>query len=86
MSPAAESLGEPSDPRLIAAASGRWSQASRREPPSLDDALLARFTPAALEVWVQQTKTKKVRYYKLNAPPVGSSQLDGYVDRQGFKR
>jgi ELWxxDGT repeat protein len=45
---------------------------------------LGRFTPAALEVWVQQKKTGKIRYYRLNAPPAG--QLDGSFDRQGFKR
>ncbi|HEX5720940.1 MAG TPA: hypothetical protein VF179_32600 [Thermoanaerobaculia bacterium] len=48
--------------------------------------MLARFAPATLEVWVQQRKTGKVRYYRLNAPPAGSSQLDGSFDRQGFKR
>ncbi|HWN42785.1 MAG TPA: hypothetical protein VNW71_11220 [Thermoanaerobaculia bacterium] len=48
--------------------------------------MLARFAPATLEVWVQQRKTGKIRYYRLNAPPAGSSQLDGHVDRQGFKR
>lgn len=48
--------------------------------------MLARFAPATLEVWVQQRKTGKIRYYRLNAPPAGSSQLDGYFDRQGFKR
>ncbi len=47
---------------------------------------LARFTPAALEVWVQQRTTGAVRYYRLNPQPPGSSQLDGYFDRQGFKR
>lgn len=47
---------------------------------------LARFTPATLEVWVQQKATRKVRYYRLNATPAGSSQLDGSFDRQGFKR
>jgi ELWxxDGT repeat protein len=48
--------------------------------------MLARFAPATLEVWVQQRSTGTVRYYRLNAPPAGSSQLDGYVDRQGFRR
>lgn len=47
---------------------------------------MARFTPATLEVWVQQKKTGKIRYYRLNAPPADSSQLEGYVDRQGFQR
>ncbi len=47
---------------------------------------MARFAPATLEVWVQQRKTGKIRYYKLNAPPADSSQLDGYFDRLGFKR
>ncbi|MEA2559341.1 MAG: hypothetical protein QOH06_845 [Acidobacteriota bacterium] len=47
---------------------------------------MARFAPATIEVWVQQRKTGKVRYYRLNAPPAGSSQLDGYVDRLGFKK
>jgi ELWxxDGT repeat protein len=48
--------------------------------------MIARFTPATLEVWVQQRKTGKIRYYKLNAPPAGSSKLDGYFDRLGFKQ
>ena len=48
--------------------------------------MMARFTPATLEVWVQQRKTGKIRYYKLNAPPAGSSELDGYFDRLGFKK
>lgn len=48
--------------------------------------MLARFAPATMELWVQQRKTGKIRYYRLNTPPAGSSQLDGYVDRQGFKR
>lgn len=48
--------------------------------------MMARFVPATLEVWIQQGKRGKVRYYRLNAPPAGSSQLDGYVDRLGFKR
>ncbi len=47
---------------------------------------MARFTPATLEVWVQQKKTGKIRYYRLNTPPADSSQLDGYLDRQGFQR
>jgi ELWxxDGT repeat protein len=47
---------------------------------------LARFTPAALEVWVQQRTTGQVRYYRLDPQPVGSDRLDGYVDKQGFKR
>jgi ELWxxDGT repeat protein len=48
--------------------------------------MLARFTPATLEVWIEQRKTGKVRYYRLNPPPAGSSQLDGLFDRLGFKR
>ena len=48
--------------------------------------MLARFAPAMLEVWVQQRTTGKIRYYRLNAPPADSSQLDGYFDREGFKR
>ncbi|MES1244754.1 MAG: hypothetical protein ABUT39_24315 [Acidobacteriota bacterium] len=47
---------------------------------------MARFAPATLEVWVQQRKTGKVRYYRLNAPPADGSQLDGYLDRQGFRK
>lgn len=47
---------------------------------------MARFTAATLEVWVQQRKTGKVRYYRLNPPPAGSSQLDGFFDRLGFKK
>ena len=48
--------------------------------------MMARFAPATLEVWVQQRKTGKIRYYRLNPPPAGSSQLDGPFDRLGFKR
>ena len=48
--------------------------------------MLARFTPATLEVWIEQRKTGKVRYYRLNPPPAGSSALDGLFDRLGFKR
>ena len=48
--------------------------------------MLARFAPSTLEVWIQQKKTKKIRYYKLNAPPAGGSQLDGFFDRLGFKK
>lgn len=48
--------------------------------------MMARFTPATYEVWIQQRKTGKVRYYRLSAPPAGSSQLDGLFDRQGFKK
>lgn len=48
--------------------------------------MLTRFAPATFEVWVQQRKTGKVRYYRLNAPPADTSQLDGYFDRQGFKQ
>lgn len=48
--------------------------------------MMARFTPATLEVWIQQGKRGKVRYYRLNASPASSSQIDGYVDRQGFKQ
>jgi hypothetical protein len=46
---------------------------------------LARFTPAALELWVQQRSTGMIRYYRLNPQPASSSQLDGYFDRQGFR-
>lgn len=48
--------------------------------------MTARFAPATLEVWIQQGKKGKVRYYRLNAPPAGSSQLDGTLDRLGFKK
>jgi len=49
-------------------------------------ARIARFTPARLEVWIQQTKTGIVRYYRLEAEPAGSSELHGLVDRLGFQR
>ena len=48
--------------------------------------LLARVAPATMEVWIEQRKTGKVRYYRLAAPPAGSSALDGLVDRLGFKK
>lgn len=48
--------------------------------------MVARFAPVTYEVWIQQRKTGQIRYYKLNAPPAGSPQLDGFFDRQGFKK
>lgn len=37
-----------------------------------------------VEVWVEQTATKAVRYYKLEAPGAASSALPGVLDRMGF--
>jgi len=48
--------------------------------------MLARFTPARTEVWIEQSKTGTVRYYVLDAVPAGSLALDGLVDRQGFRK
>jgi len=48
--------------------------------------MLARFAPATMEVWIEQKKTGKIRYYRLAAPPAASSELHGLVDRQGFQR
>ena len=47
---------------------------------------LARFTPAALELWVQQRTAGTVRYYRMSPQPAGSDRLDGYFDRLGFTR
>lgn len=45
---------------------------------------LVRFTTSTVEVWIQQTKTGDVRYYRLEGLPRDSSDLSGYFDRQGF--
>ncbi|HEV8629215.1 MAG TPA: hypothetical protein VGV61_02790, partial [Thermoanaerobaculia bacterium] len=46
---------------------------------------LARLTTAGVELWIQHTRTGVLRHYVL--PPVapGSEELDGLLDRQGFR-
>ena len=43
------------------------------------------FTQARLQIWAQQTRTGKVRYYDLAAPPVGSNVLPGLFDLKAFR-
>ena len=47
---------------------------------------VARFVPGRVEVWIEQTKTGTVRYYRLDAVPPGSLALNGYVDWEGFRK
>lgn len=46
---------------------------------------VARFIPARVEVWIEHTKTKAVRYYRMDGVPPGSLAIHGYVDWEGFK-
>ena len=46
----------------------------------------ARLIPARVEVWVEQTKTGAVRYYRMEGAPPGVLALDGYVDWAGFSK
>lgn len=48
--------------------------------------MAARLTPVRVEVWIEQTKTGSIRYYRLDGVPPGSLELDGYVDWEGFRR
>lgn len=45
---------------------------------------LVRFTTSTVEVWIEQTKSGDVRYYRLEGLPRDSSDLSGFFDRQGF--
>jgi ELWxxDGT repeat protein len=46
---------------------------------------LVRFTTSQAEVWIEQNKTGIVRYYRLEAVPRDSDELNGLVDRTGFR-
>jgi hypothetical protein len=45
---------------------------------------LIRFTTAQLELWIEQTSSGEVSYYKLDAVSQDSDVLNGVVDREGF--
>lgn len=45
---------------------------------------LVKFTPARVEVWVEQVKTSQVKYYLLPGAAADSSELAGLFDRKGF--
>ena len=45
---------------------------------------LVRFTPSEVEVWIEQTASRQVNYYRLGALPQGGSTLIGLVDKEAF--
>ncbi|HET9227370.1 MAG TPA: hypothetical protein VFR31_11935, partial [Thermoanaerobaculia bacterium] len=57
-----------------------------RQPDGHFIPMVARFIPARVEVWVEQTKSKAVRYYRLEGVPPGVLAVNGYVDWEGFKK
>jgi hypothetical protein len=48
--------------------------------------LLAKLTDEPVEVWIEQTAKKRIRYYRLTATVPGSVGLDGRLDRDGFPK
>jgi ELWxxDGT repeat protein len=46
---------------------------------------LVRFTTSTVEVWIEQVKTGALRYYLLEGVTPESSELNGLVDREGFR-
>jgi ELWxxDGT repeat protein len=46
---------------------------------------LVRFTTSTVEVWIEQLKTGITQYYRLEGVTPDSSELNGLVDRQGFR-
>jgi hypothetical protein len=46
--------------------------------------ILAKFTTDTVEVWIEQTARRKVRYYRLNATFPGTGLLAGTYDPNGF--
>jgi ELWxxDGT repeat protein len=46
---------------------------------------LVRFTTSMVEVWIEQLKTGTIQYYRLEGVAPNSSELNGLVDRQGFR-
>jgi len=44
----------------------------------------ARFTPSRVELWVEQTATATVRYYRLEPVGPGSDDVSGLQDRRAF--
>lgn len=45
---------------------------------------LVKFTTSAVEVWIRQTSTDVVRYYRLEGARPGFDELPGLFDREGF--
>jgi hypothetical protein len=45
---------------------------------------IVRFTVSQVEVWIEQLGTGQINYYKLDAVPADSDELNGLVDRTGF--
>jgi hypothetical protein len=47
--------------------------------------ILVKLSTSQVEVWVEQKKTGRVRYYLLPATGPGSEDLPGVIDRDGFR-
>lgn len=45
---------------------------------------ISRFTPSEIELWVEQTATAELRYYRLPAVGPGEADVGGLQDRQAF--
>lgn len=45
---------------------------------------ISRFTPSGLEVWIEQTATGIVRYYRLGSVGPGDPDVSGRQDRRSF--
>lgn len=46
---------------------------------------ITKFTVSQVEVWIEQTATGRLRYYKLPAQGPADTSLPGLVDREGFQ-
>jgi hypothetical protein len=46
---------------------------------------IVKFTTSAVEVWIQQASTGKIRYYRLDGAAPGVDELPGLFDREGFE-
>jgi hypothetical protein len=46
---------------------------------------IVKFTTSQVEVWIEQTATGRLRYYKLPAQGPADTSLPGLVDREGFQ-
>jgi hypothetical protein len=46
---------------------------------------ISRFTPSEFELWVEQTATGELRYYRLPAVGPGDPEVSGLQDRQAFR-
>jgi hypothetical protein len=46
---------------------------------------IVKFTVSQVEVWIEQTATGRLRYYKLPAQGPSDMSLPGLVDREGFQ-